>query len=439
MQMWNCRQCGAPMSYHPGAKQLTCEYCGAEYILKEEPAESRASQTEVNYLGRGCLFRACMPQGWCYRVFDDPQNVSRCAAICKGLQLNAPDGAQLLFYPFAYYRSFDPKGSLGLGFTLRSNYQFDPLTQIRYRHLPSLDEYAAERMREICAQGANFRLQRLTDLDEALRKRADRFAGEASQKLLGEVTAAFGKYAVEFEQDGQTTSALFVSVVAEKKSIEKQEAPAEAPAQEPPKEPKTAGGALRGLLDFGMKGGLLGASLRGETSPLPKVELSNISRLGGSLGPNWGKLFDAVLLVPHGRAQEYNEAFNAFCTSVQFGDLYYALQDEELRQAEQILLDGQRQRTQNAINASQRLQQTLSETSSIVAQGYQRRSDRMDNIGRRRSEAIRGVNSYTAADGRTVEASVAYEHVYENTGGTFVGSKDGSATLGPDWQELKKK
>lgn len=35
------------------------------------------------------------------------------------------------------------------------------------------------------------------------------------------------------------------------------------------------------------------------------------------------------------------------------------------------------------------------------------------------------------------QADVAYEHIYRN-GDTFVGSKDGSLELGPQWEELKK-
>lgn len=61
----------------------------------------------------------------------------------------------------------------------------------------------------------------------------------------------------------------------------------------------------------------------------------------------------------------------------------------------------------------------------------------MDRIIDHSSDGIRGVNRFTDYGGNSYQADVAYEHIYRN-GDTFVGSKDGSLELGPQWEELKK-
>ena len=97
------------------------------------------------------------------------------------------------------------------------------------------------------------------------------------------------------------------------------------------------------------------------------------------------------------------------------------------------------QRQQNAIRSSQQISRTLSETSDIVNQAYWDRSERMDRVWEKNSEAVRGVNSYTDSTGRQYEADVAYDHVYRRGDDTFAGSKNGSVDLGPEWEELKRR
>lgn len=100
-------------------------------------------------------------------------------------------------------------------------------------------------------------------------------------------------------------------------------------------------------------------------------------------------------------------------------------------------MQGAMQRQQNAIRSSQQISRTLSETSDIVNQGLHDHSRQMDRIYDRASDGIRGVNTYTDSAGRGYEADVGYEHIYHHNG-TFVGSKDGSLQLGPEWEELER-
>ena len=94
----------------------------------------------------------------------------------------------------------------------------------------------------------------------------------------------------------------------------------------------------------------------------------------------------------------------------------------------------------------QRLNQvskTLSQSNDIVMQGYQNRQEAYDRMSQKRSEAIRGVNTYTTSDGRSVEHSVSSDHVYETKYGDTVGVSgnaiDDSVATDLGWKEIFKK
>ena len=160
--------------------------------------------------------------------------------------------------------------------------------------------------------------------------------------------------------------------------------------------------------------------------------------IGGMASYDWGKAFDVLLLTPEGDPAEYEMIFDEFLRTIAYSPYYYAMQEAELRRTEQVQINGAMQRQQNAIRSSQQIARTLSETSDIVNQAYWDRSERMDRVWEKNSEAVRGVNSYTDSTGRQYEADVAYDHVYRHGDDTFAGSKNGSVDLGPEWEELKR-
>ena len=100
----------------------------------------------------------------------------------------------------------------------------------------------------------------------------------------------------------------------------------------------------------------------------------------------------------------------------------YALQSQ--------MINAQRQRD---------ISRTLSETSNIIMEGYQNRMASQDRISQNWSEAIRGVNSYTTTDGRTVEHSVVSDHVYQTPYGDTVGVSGTLPEVPSDWTELNRK
>ena len=435
MRQSKCRCCGAPVNIPIGAVRVRCEYCGTEYAL-----EQKSQLRDINYGNYGAAYRAYIPDGWQCSFFHDDSCFSTYSPVCLSLSVQSPDGAQLMYLPYAYFAG--GKNAIGgmlsgfMGMPGAKYSTLNPASLTRSREYQSLERYAAERVEEILPQAANMSMARTNSDMSFIAPKVERFRAEAAQRMNAQVTAEAGEFLLSFTMNGRRMLALYACGIARK-------------AQSAP-DPSGASIAQRQkfgfkeLMDFGMRGGIVGAMRRGEKTELPQFNMPDISgavnAVKGALGgADWAKCFDAFLILPDGAAPEnWVKFFEGFCSTVQYGEAFSVLQEEELARVNQIKIQGMQQRTQNAINASQRVSRTLSDTSDIVMQAYEQRSATMDNVSRMQSEAVRGVNSYTANDGSTYEASVRYDHVYQR-GSDYVGSVGGEADLGPDWTELKRR
>lgn len=393
-----CRNCGHSLKVPYGALRIRCEYCDTEYILssgrkQEETPEIRL----IDYAGRGPLFRTYLPTGWSCRVTDDNSSVSFLAPICKALQLDSPEGARLFFLPFAYYKDYTPGSSLpGMG---SGDYRLDPFSLVCYRRMVPLAQYAVERISAICGVP---QIQMRPCSDELLQKKALRFQQEASQKLEKNVLTEAGKFQFCFQQNNLRYDGYFATILA--------------------RVPKESVGSSPDVMNLFKKGMAFMGAMYG---------------IGGMGSLDWGRSFDLLLVYPHTEKDSYEGIFDKFLAELRYAPLYFALQEEELQNTRQIQIQGAMQRQQNAIRSSQQISRTLSETTDIVNQGLQEHSRQMDRIYDRSSDGIRGVNTYTDSNGRGYEADVSYEHIYRHND-TFVGSKDGSLQLGPEWEELER-
>lgn len=380
-----CRKCGKPIQFAEGAPWIRCVYCGAEYTrtAKKEKAG------EVQPIGNGGnpLFEAFLPAGWTYRIIEDG-SFSSPAPACLGIAFTGPSGVQMTFLPFAYYKDaavranpFSPQSVPGE--------QFDGMSLVRYRKRAALPQYAYERIAAITKTTQ----LRVEPMDAGvLKEKAAWFGREAGQKLQGAVHTEQGKFRVQVFAEGRSFRGYFATVQA---------------YLDPGERTRTDAGR-----DFLKK---------------------------GMASYDWGKAFDVLLLTPEGDPAEYEMIFDEFLRTIAYSPYYYAMQEAELRRTEQVQINGAMQRQQNAIRSSQQISRTLSETSDIVNQAYWDRSERMDRVWEKNSEAVRGVNSYTDSTGRQYEADVAYDHVYRRGDDTFAGSKNGSVDLGPEWEELKRR
>ena len=395
-----CPNCNAPIQVEEGAVHIHCLGCGKEYQLKQPEVKM------IVYANRGPIFQAYVPQGWSYGIFDDNDSISSLAAVCKGLQLVSQSGAQMVFYPFAFYKDADPKPTFNFGFNACSanrEYQFDPITFTNYSKFMDLPQYAIRRITSICTQlfrssPVNIKLQPMDFVDG---EKMTMYFKQASEEKMKKPCIAFpGKFSFSFHSNGQQYNGFFSSVLSHTQNTS-----SNANWQDVLRKGVSFMGAMYGI--------------------------------GGMGSFDWGRYYDLMLVYPNNIGSDYETIFDNFLKNFDYGPVYFALQNEEIQRVQQIQLQGAMSRQQNAIRASQNISATLSQTSDIVNSAVQSHSAQMNHIIDHSTDGIRGVEYYHDTNGQTYKADVKYDHIYKK-GSTFVGSSDGSLELGPEWEELKK-
>ncbi len=217
-----CRNCGSPIHVPETADRIRCPYCGTEYILKSHNNQKNSVHI-INYGGRGALFQSYLPSGWDYRVFDDNDSVSTLATVCKGLQVFPQDmSAQLLFYPFAFYRDSSPGTSIFSslripGLASGGEYQLDPMSMACNCQWLDLPQYARRRIIGIVSRllpGSLSEPEIYPVSGEALQPKALLFQQTASQKLQKQTNVFPGKFAFRISAGGQLYEGFFATILA---------------------------------------------------------------------------------------------------------------------------------------------------------------------------------------------------------------------------------
>ncbi len=418
-----CRNCGAPIECVVGSRRLKCKMCGSEYVM-----EGASRLTKVTF-NNGVLFNAYIPSGWNYTIFNDEKNVSKDECTAYGLKTSC-NGTDMLFFPRAFYAdSNSTKHSIGVP-TFINSYKYQ-----------NVDDYTVQRIREIyndpsCAVD----LERVQE--SIMKDLGDRLRNEASRALQS-YELITRKYAFTVNTSGQIRRGYFATALFGKPG---------GAVQENPRQDASAAPKKKGFVEFLKGGGVMGSLSRGEgffgngTASLPNMNIPGMNfNMGlpdgyaydmGFKSHDWGRAFDVILSTPDERIDLYDPIFNDFAINVNYGPMYYELQEMERNNIARINAEGAMQRQRNAMAAQQQLSRTLNETTNIVNSGYWERQATYDKVYNNISEGIRGVNSYTDTYGQKVEADVRYDHVYQN-GSDYVASEN-NLDMGPGWVELEK-
>ena len=146
MRQSKCPCCGAPVNIPIGAVRVRCEYCGTEFSCKQEKSRLR----DINYGNYGAAYRAYIPDGWQCSFFHDDSCFSTYIPVCLSLSVQSPDGAQLMYLPYAYFAG--GKNAIGgmlsgfMGMPGGGKYStLNPATLTRSREYQSLErEHGAD-------------------------------------------------------------------------------------------------------------------------------------------------------------------------------------------------------------------------------------------------------------------------------------------------------
>lgn len=371
-----CPNCNAPIQVEEDTIHIHCPRCGKEYQLKQSEVRM------IDYANRGPIFQAYVPQGWSYGIFDDNDSISSLAGVCKGLQLVSQSGAQMVFYPFAFYKDADPKPTFNFGFNACSanrEYQFDPITFTNYSKFMDLPLYAIRRITSICTQlfrssPVNIKLQPMDFVDA---EKMTMYFKQASEERMKKPCIAFpGKFSFSFHSNGQQYNGFFSSVLSHTQNTSQND----------------------NWQDVLRKGVSFMGAMYG---------------IGGMGSFDWGRYYDLILVYPNNIGSDYETIFDNFLKNFDYGPVYFALQNEEIQRVQQIQLQGAMSRQQNAIRASQNISATLSQTSDIVNSAVQSHSAQMNHIIDHSTDGIRGVEYYHDTSGQTYQADVKYDHIYK--------------------------
>lgn len=172
---------------------------------------------------------------------------------------------------------------------------------------------------------------------------------------------------------------------------------------------------------------------------------------------DWGAENRFVVLAPVEYEEEATRDFINFVSTFHMEPLlrqkFYQLvmqrrqmvrqQNEQLNQQLQANL---RQQQASLAANQERLRQTLAANSAAMSAGimdsWNQKMASDSRISQARSEAIRGVNTYTTSYGQNVDVSVTADHVYQNQYGDVYGvsgnAVDQDVLTRLNWTELKK-
>ena len=231
-----------------------------------------------------------------------------------------------------------------------------------------------------------------------------------------------------------------------------------------------------GLLSMGMQGGLLGKMMQGNKGKASAKAGGNRGRYNPQVSPTgvgagsipfghgkeYGKQVDLIswgserlyfMAAPIEAERTATAAFLRFVGSVAPDPALWKQRSLLIEQKHQSrILEAQQlnnQAVQMQIQAQQRqreLARQLHANSEEISRGimdsWEKRSASQSRISSNWSQAIRGVDTYSTPSGRTVEASVSADHVYQNRYGDTIevygNEPDDELVTRLDWTKLNR-
>ena len=236
------------------------------------------------------------------------------------------------------------------------------------------------------------------------------------------------------------------------------------------------GPAGMGLLSMGLQGGLLGRMMqgnkekaaakaggnRGKNSPGVSPTGVGAGNIPFGHGKEYGKQVDLIswgserlyfMAAPIEAERAATAAFLRFVGSIAPDPALWKQRSLLIEQKHQSrILEAQQlnnQAVQMQIQAQQRqrelarqIQANSEEISRGIMDSWERRSASQSRISSNLSQAIRGVDTYSTPTGRTVEASVSADHVYQDRYGDTIevygNEPDDELVTRLDWTKLNR-
>lgn len=224
----------------------------------------------------------------------------------------------------------------------------------------------------------------------------------------------------------------------------------------------------KNFLDWFMKGGVVGQMQRSRKAaaqnaqtarptpqPAQAIPLGHAKEFGKCVDViQWGSKRRYLMLAPAEKEQEATEIFLRFVGTLapdpaltrQENVLIEQMFQTRVMEARGLAMQAQQMRMQamqRQMEVSRQIARDSADISAGIMDSWEKRNAAESRMSANYSEAVRGVNTYTAPSGRTVEASVTADHVYQNRYGDTIGvsgaAVDPEVATRLDWTELNRK
>lgn len=233
--------------------------------------------------------------------------------------------------------------------------------------------------------------------------------------------------------------------------------------------PSGGGEQPKGFFQWWLQGGVIGQMQRNRNAarqaqqqqPRQRAQTSGPIPLGHAreYGRHvdviqWGSKRRYLLLTPAEKEKEATDIFLRFVGSLTPDPALEKQEDalvEQMFRSRVMEAQGyaqqarqmQMQAMQRQMEVSRQIARDSAEISAGIMDSWEKRSASQSRTSAAWSEAVRGVNTYAAPSGKTVEFDVTADHVYQNRYGDHIGvsgnAVDPDVAAKLDWTELNRK
>lgn len=407
MQPIKCQQCNASIPWDGVSVRLECPYCKTVYERqKEKRVDEQKKYLDEN--GNECL------TGYYPREFNgsfqmrDQGNQLKLPCIEKPVkvyyEMSSQDGsAHILFITGSVYHHIDDTPqNRGRQNMLGSDLK-------RYRSYTGASGYADARFMEEHPQASHIRVMMTEQPRKEVQQQLELLRKQNAQNRMGvKYQNEFAGKVYGYLENGEEQICL-VRLVTEC---------LETPSM---------------TASFGNMFGGLAAGLFGNRQSVSDITWSVCNEIyfwGSSEGVNryWNefeRVYETIKTGP---------AFHQFESQIMqmFHRTNQQMANNAMRMAQAQMESGQR--------IGQMINDTNAYTMNLARQSFENTSAAMDRVNAMRSEAIRGVNSYSNGEDSVVEADVRFDRVYRNDSySDLYAAAEGEIDMGSDWTILKKR
>lgn len=420
-----CQQCSAPIEWDGVSRRLQCSFCGTIYERTSRQNGQISNQRYIDERGNEFLVGYYPPMfHGAYQIRNEGNKMNlncREMPVKVYYEMTSEDGnAHILFITGSVYHHID-------NIPANSNKQNTISADLRrYRSYIGADAYADLRFSEEHPKATNVRVIKVEEPCAKSKESLEKLKVQNQSRLVGKYNNEFAGKIYSYSENGLNQLCLT------RLALEILEVPTMSDMI----------GNMFGGKKFSGSGGMLSGLFGNMGETVQKFMPPSVSK-----NITW-TVFNEIYFF--GSEEGFNTHFDEFekvYETIKTGPDFSRIVNEINRmfmQTEQTIANNAMRMANAQMESAQRMGNMINDTYSygmeLDRQSWANTNATMDRVNDMRSEAIRGVNSYTTGSGDFVEADVRFDSVYQNTQNPdLYAGVEGNYDMGSEWTVLKKR